>query len=146
MEDQLISQETEQQSIVLSQTSISYLQSSIPWMKFVSIIGYIITGLVFSGLIFSFVFMGTQRFSSSPYSHISSIIICCIFIAVFFKLNSHLFKNATLLRDGIKTNDSSTIEKAFNFHKKFWTISGIILLIYLSIFFIVLIYSLFSHL
>lgn len=115
-----------EQHFELSSLSIEYIKDATPWIQFISILGFIISGII--GLAGGFiVIFGSMDIS--PFLVVAYLIMAII----IFYPNKYLFDYGNNLRDFIITNDKSLIEKSFLNQKKFWRFIGIFVIIYLSL-------------
>ena len=121
--------ETTTSNAMLSQLSVQYLLGTAPWMKFFSILGFIMCGFMvlaaFIGLV-----------SGSAYGGIGGgvgvFIVYIIMAIVIYFPNKYLYNYAIGIRDFNISNDNSLIEKSFLMQKKYWKYMGVLVIIYLS--------------
>ena len=123
---------------MLSQNSIFYMRNTAPWMKFVSIIGFLMCLLLIA---FAVIIVMTPVEATNPYiaklgSGMKSFIavLYIIFAIILFIPNIYLFRYAVLLKKFANTKLSTTFEKSLLMQKKFWKYIGVLVIIYLSLF------------
>lgn len=123
---------------VLSQNSIFYLRNTAPWMKFVSIVGFLMCLLFIA---FAVIIIMAPVEATNPYiaklgtgmkSFIAVLYI--IFAIILFFPNVYLFRYAVLLKKFTKSKQALTFEKSLLMQKKFWKYIGVLVIIYLSLF------------
>lgn len=117
--------------VSLSETSNDYLKKTAPWMKFVSIVGFIMCGIM---VVAAFVMMLTlgNAFSGSN-AGVGVGILYLIGAVIFFFINRFLFLYADGINKVYKLNEHNALEIAFKMQKNYWKFVGIILIIYLSL-------------
>jgi len=117
--------------VSLSETSNDYLKKTAPWMKFVSIVGFIMCGIM---VIAGFVMMlnSGNTFSGSNIG-IGAGFLYLVGAVIFFIINRFLFLYANGVNKVYKLNDYDALETAFKMQKNFWKIVGIFFIIYISL-------------
>ncbi len=117
--------------VSLSETSNDYLKKTAPWMKFVSIVGFIMCGIM---VIAGFVMMlnSGNTFSGSNIG-IGAGFLYLVGAVIFFIINRFLFLYANGINKVYKLNDYDALETAFKMQKNFWKIVGIFFIIYISL-------------
>ncbi len=113
----------------LTQTSVNYLLGAMPWMKFLSILGFVASGLMLLSALA--MFFGGGDMLGSIVSGGTGIFYLIAAVVVFF-LNKYLFDYANGIGKFINTNDPALLEVAFKMQKNFWKFKGILFIIYLS--------------
>ncbi len=112
----------------LTQTSVNYLLGAMPWMKFLSILGFVASGLMLLSAVAMFFGGGAMLGNLGRGAGITYLIGA---VVVFF-LNKYLFDYANGIGKFINTNDPALLEVAFKMQKNFWKFKGILFIIYLS--------------
>ncbi|HKL07901.1 MAG TPA: hypothetical protein VJ896_03950 [Bacteroidales bacterium] len=117
--------------VSLSESSNDYLKKTAPWMKFVSIVGFIMCGIM---VIAGFVMMlnSGNTFSGSNIG-IGAGFLYLVGAVIFFIINRFLFLYANGVNKVYKLNDYDALETAFKMQKNFWKIVGIFFIIYISL-------------
>jgi len=117
--------------VSVSETSNDYLKKTAPWMKFVSIVGFIMCGIM---VIAGFVMMlnSGNTFSGSNIG-IGAGFLYLVGAVIFFIINRFLFLYANGVNKVYKLNDYDALETAFKMQKNFWKIVGIFFIIYISL-------------
>ena len=136
MENEInLNRETETKELSLSPMAISYLQSAAPWIKFLSILGFIGSGiivLVAASLFFIPIPFPGQVPVESIFVPIS-IVYLVIALITFFP-SYYLLKYSNRL-SGIRYAEdaNAALENAFLWQKKYWMFIGIIMIVYIGI-------------
>ncbi|MFP4555837.1 MAG: DUF5362 family protein [Bacteroidales bacterium] len=120
----------------LTQASVTYLKGAMPWMKFLSILGFIASGFMLIFALAMFFGGGAMLGNLGRGVGISYLIGA---VVVFF-LNKYLFDYANGIGKYINTNDPAVLELAFKMQKNFWKFKGILFIIYLSFVILALIF------
>ncbi|MFO7844421.1 MAG: DUF5362 family protein [Bacteroidales bacterium] len=117
--------------ISLSEKSNDYLKKAAPWMKFVSIVGFIMCGIM---VIAAFVMMlnSGNTYSGSNIG-LGAGFLYLVGAVIFFIINRFLFLYANGINKVYKLNDNDALETAFKMQNNFWKIVGIFLIIYISL-------------
>ena len=109
----------------LTNAAIQHLRASTPWMKFLSIMGFLLAGIM---LIFTIIMLiGSMHAAGLA---IVAIIYLIITLLIFL-VNMFLYKYASGISDFVISNNPALLERAFSMQKKFWTIKGIMIIAYL---------------
>ncbi|MFP4025226.1 MAG: hypothetical protein ACLFVR_11945 [Thiohalospira sp.] len=117
--------------VSLSETSNDYLKKTAPWIKFVSIVGFIMCGII---VVAAFVIMlNSGNTYSGSNAGVGVGLVYLVGAVIFFFINRFLFFYANALNKVYKLNDNDAFETAFKMQKKYWKFVGIILIIYLSL-------------
>lgn len=109
--------------------SIEHMRSTVPWMKFVAIIGFIFSGLMAIGSLGIF-----AQSSSRYYSRLNELFIVLGFVYLIMAvailiINIFLFRYAMNLGTFVNYGDNLSQENAFKFQKNFFLMWGICLII-----------------
>ena len=133
-----LNRETKTDSFSLTPMAISYLQSAAPWIKFISILGFIGSGIILlvavAMFFIPFPFPGPGPVF--PGFGFISIIYLVIALITFFPC-LYLLNYSNRL-SGIKysADAEATLEKAFMWQKKYWVFIGIVMIVYSSFLFV----------
>ncbi len=110
----------------ITSLSVEYLSDTAPWIKFISILGFIICGIM---VIMSFVFLVIPTMLGM--SFIAFFVYLAGALVMFFP-NLYLYNYAGKITDYCNTNNMDDIETAFEMQKKYWKYVGICAIIYLA--------------
>jgi hypothetical protein len=118
----------------ITENMVTYLKESSPWIRFLGILGFIVSGIAFlAGIIVSILgasnFMETAfgDFPASAAGLLYIVVALVVFIPVRF-----LYRFGSKLRNYIQTGLESELEGAFKNSRSFWKFCGIITIIYLA--------------
>lgn len=136
-----------QEENLLNGDARQYLLQTAGWTKFLSIVGFVFTGL---GLLGAFSLLGSGAALSYamgfPFSSALLTTIVLFYIA-FLLLYMYpiycLFKFSVCIKDGIRSNNAGRIAEAMKFQKRLYMFIGILLIIVLSFY---LLFALFGGL
>ncbi|MGC9374826.1 MAG: hypothetical protein ACP5DQ_07270 [Bacteroidales bacterium] len=117
--------------ISLSEKSNDYLKKAAPWMTFVSIVGFIICGIMVVAA-FVMILNSGNTFSGSNLG-IGAGFLYLVGAVIFFIINRFLYLYANGINKVYKLNDYDALETAFKMQNHFWKIVGIFFIIYLSL-------------
>lgn len=134
MEDQnQNNQEATNSNVMLSQSSIMNLRNTVPWIKFISIMGFIACGfLVIAALVMLiFGFSYGTRYGTGMTLGLFFVYIIMALIILF--PNIYLYKYGLSVREFCELNDNNSLDKAFIMQRKYWQYMGVLLIIYLVI-------------
>jgi hypothetical protein len=120
---------------VITENMLRYLKEASPWIRFLSILGYIINGLVLLGgvsmSILSFFNYGSRSFFAGIPA-VAGGLIYLVFGILSFIPNRFLYKFGSKTRNYVQTNVGSELETALQYNKSFWKFLGIITIVYLA--------------
>ncbi len=122
--------EVKVENISLSETSSENLKKTAPWMKFVSIVGFVMCGLMLLAG-FAMIIAGVAGGSTvlGPFAGL----LYLVGAVIFFFLNRFLFFYANGVNKVYKFNENDALDTAFKMQKNYWTFMGIFLIIYLAL-------------
>jgi hypothetical protein len=129
----------------LSDNSKNHLLQTAKWSRFLGIVSFIFLGI---GLIYSFITYSRMNdvysaFSRSGNSYAISFLIGMIIVLVIFGYATFLlYQFSSKLKFSIENTDNIALEDAFNYQRKLYQYWGIIMIIYLIIFFLGLLINL----
>jgi len=131
--DQSKETSSETRGMELTPESISYLETIRKWAFFLSIIGFIVIGLMLIVAIItatvSIPFSGFQSGGGIAATVLFIILTVIYFFPVFF-----LFKFASISKLALEQKDSNRMEEALRYHKMLFRFLGIIAIIFLCIY------------
>jgi hypothetical protein len=131
----------------LDERSKAYLLETTRWTKFLSIIGFIITGLMLLGAI-AIMTMGSFFSSLLPgYSGLGAAsagigfgLIYIIIAALYFYPIISLFRFSSNMKQGIQTNNMEMITEAFRHQKNLYKFIGIFTIIIIAFYLIIFLF------
>jgi hypothetical protein len=134
-------QEAEISGLTISQIAISQMKATAPWMKFLSILGFVVCALL---IIFAFAMLFgigsfTQRTSTGV--GIALFVIYCIMAIIVYFPNLYLFNTANSIREFCISNESTSLEKALIMQRKYWGYMGVLAIIYIAFLIIALLFG-----
>jgi hypothetical protein len=138
MENQIIN-ETEK---TLSESMIQNMKTAAPWMKFLAIVAF-----VGAGLLFIFGIIALSKTGSGGYGYLHRVdstaltitaLVYIVVAVVILILGLYLYKSANGYSSFCQSHDANSLETAFLMQKKYWKMSGIITIVYLSLLIIAL--------
>jgi hypothetical protein len=110
--------------VQFSPKALSDLSSTTPWMKFLAILGFIVTGFMLLASLGIFA-MASQL--GAAFAGIG--IFYLLFSGLYGYLSLLLFQQASNIRSYLVVNDIFTMETYFAKQKTFWMIIGIMVLV-----------------
>lgn len=128
------------------------LAQTAKWGKFISIVGFVMIGLM---AIFSFsigTILSTLGSTVSPYSAMGALpgfmftIIYLGAAAIMFVPTLFLFQFSVRMKKALDSNDQELLARAFESHKSMYKFYGIVLIICLSFYALILIPAIFISL
>jgi hypothetical protein len=123
----------------LSGSSLQNLKSAAPWMKFISILGFIACGfLVIAGIAMLAGGNALSQLGVAGAGIWMFVVYILIAVIVFFP-NRYLFNYASAIQNYAASKDYSQIEEAFRMQLKYWKYLGVMIIIYFSLVVIALI-------
>ena len=116
---------------------MGYLKQTKPWVRFLSIMGFIGTGLLFLvGLLLIFGAGILARFTSTAIGGLPLVLAGCLYAAlgcVCFFPALYLFRFADAIQKALIRDQVGGMEEALKHQKSYWTFMGILVLIILII-------------
>jgi len=132
----------------IDQTSKGHLIEAARWGKFLSIVGFVVCGLIILAGIFFSTFMSSMSnrygsmysdaYSSSGMGAMMAVLYIVMAVIYFFPC-LFLFRFSTKMKTALATNDQNTLNTSFQNIKAMFRYVGIITLIILIIYALVLI-------
>ena len=125
--------------------SNGYLSEIAKWAKFLSIVGFIWTGLVFLAFL-RILFAGSELDTTFTFAIGTSktMVAAClfIFIGLTFFPSLYLFQFSKKMQFALRNNDQYTLNTAFNSLKTYFKFVGILTIVILSIYVLIIIIAL----
>jgi hypothetical protein len=133
---------------LLTETMLSHLRKTAPWMSFIGIVGFILCGLMLVSMVLMSVSVNSlipdnipeaaglgQAFTATMIA-LQVISLPLIFFPSFF-----LFTAGKKVRNYVHSGNEVDLETAFKFNKFFWIFSGVLTIVYTSIVALILLFS-----
>jgi preprotein translocase subunit SecG len=134
--------------LVIDSVGVEQIRSFAGWAKFLSIIGFIMCGLIaivglFAGTIFS-TLGGYNRYGGGSMAGIGAImtVIYIILAVIYFLPTLFLYQSATKLKSAVVSSDQMLLNEGFTKLKASFRFVGILTIILLSIYTIILLFAL----
>jgi len=115
----------------------SFLRETAKWSKFLSIVGFVMMGLMLLFLGFAGTTMSTMFASSygrSTGGGFAQFIILAAFLLIYFFPCLYLYKFATKMQVALRSNDQETLNSSFENLKSCFKFMGILMIIILAIY------------
>ena len=117
-------------------TAHAYLAETAKWCNFLSIVGFILSGILAVVALFAGTFLGSL---SSRYGGNSSIIgagfitvIYLLIAALYFFMSLFLYRFSSKMKTALYSNDQDSLNNSFLNLKNLYKMMGILTIIYLS--------------
>jgi MFS family permease len=122
----------------LDPASQASLSETARWGKFLSIMGFILIGLlvleaIFIGTIMSALTNSLPGYQSAALPGAFMTIIILLAAAIWFVPNLYLYKFSTQIKRALQSSDQDQLTQAFESQKKLFKFIGIVTIIYLGI-------------
>lgn len=131
----IVPQTSQNSGISITETMLQHLNEASPWLRFVGIVGYIISGMVVIGGILAAFGMAAASFLSDDFGMFPAWILALVYIpfGVLLFFPAHFTYNfGKKLRNYRFSGSIEDLEMAFKNNKSLWKFNGIIYIIYLS--------------
>jgi hypothetical protein len=119
----------------ITQPMIDSLRRTKPWVRFLSILGFILTGfIVLLGIVLALGVGFLSSISKAPFGGISAVLIGCVYVAlglIYVFPAVYLFRYADGIQKALTRDLVSGVEHALRNQKSFWTFAGVFVLIVL---------------
>ena len=125
---------------VLTEGMLFYLKGAAPWLRFISIVGFICLGIsILSILLVTFVFGHAleELPEAAPYAALLTsgmVFIYLPILALYFFPILYVFRFGKKIQNYLFTGDSGDLEAAFKNNKSLWKFLGILMIIMLGFF------------
>ena len=134
----------------LTSIGISYLNQTRKWTHFLSILGFIITGIIVIAALFlsSILAMFSGMDSSYGVSDIGAIgtgtvtVFYLLFAAIYFFLSLYLYRFSIRIKGAVYEHNSALLENGLKNLKSYWRLTGILTAIVLGIYLLFFLISL----
>ncbi len=130
--------ESKTEEINVTSLAIDYLKKAAPWIKFISILGFIGTGVIMlvAAVLFFIPLPFPGQVPVMPGFGFISIIYLLLALITFFPSLYLLNYSNSLSRIKNSIDAEATLEKAFMWQKKYWVFIGIVMIVYSSFLFV----------
>lgn len=131
----------------LTSIGISYLDQARKWTYFLSIIGFIFTGIVviaalfLSSLITKFSGMDSSYGVSGFTAMGTGTIIYLVLAVIYFSLSLFLYRFSTRIKAAVHEHNSAQLEDGLKNLKSYWKLTGILTAVVLSLYVLVFVFS-----
>lgn len=116
--------------VVVSGVASEMLKQTKPWVRFLSILGFVICGLmIVGGALF-----GVIGAASGQPEMIFMLFLYPLFGVLFIFPSMFLFRYANYIRDFLDNRDSHDLDAALEAQKSFWKFMGIYMLVVLCLY------------
>jgi len=128
---------------VLTENMLFYLRGTSPWLRFIGIVGFICLGLMLVGVITLIAGVGSLGDSLGMGGSFSSVIFVIYLpvLVIMFFLVFFIYRFGRRIQTYLHTGDSADLEDAFKNNKSYWTLAGVLCIIWLSIIALALVVS-----
>ncbi|HTE26433.1 DUF5362 family protein [Flavitalea sp.] len=129
----------------------SFLREIAKWSKFLSIVGFIMIGLmllviVFAGSTMATMFSGTAYGASGELFGMIYIGVVAAIMLIYFFPCLYLFKFATKMQVALRNNDQDTLNASFENLKSCFKFMGIFTIICLALYGLIFLFGIFAAL
>jgi hypothetical protein len=127
----------------LTDKAQEYLLTACKWAKFVSIVGFVVMGLVICGVIGALWFMGGNIFDGPDNGAIAislGLFYGALLLVNFFPLK-YLYDFSVKTREGIETSSTDTITEGIKHLKSFFKFIGVFTAIVFGFYAIVIVFG-----
>lgn len=131
---------------LLTQAAVESWRSSVPWIKFISIVGFIMCGFMLLAAIGMLAAGSYAGGLAGAGMGIFLMFFYLIYAVIYFIPNLYLYHYANKIMAFYRTADSLTLEQAFGIHKRFWSYIGVLLIITIALFIIFILVFTLTHL
>ena len=144
--ESMINESTSPAPLSISKTSVSYLTETGKWSKFLSIIGFVFTGLVvligiFAGSIMPSMTEGQMRHMPFGPGIIFGVVYIGMGLLYFFP-TLYLFRFSQKLKIALSNKDNDALDTAFSNQKSLYKFYGIIMILVISLYVLIGLFAL----
>jgi Family of unknown function (DUF5362) len=119
-------------SVTITDQMINSMQPTKMWTKFMSIMGFIMSGLIVLSGIFESLSSNLSSQAQGKYPPVVGLVY--IFFSIFYIIPSvYLFKSSSALGRFLGNKMASELESAFSYEKSFWKFVGIFCIVMITI-------------
>ncbi|HPF93262.1 MAG TPA: hypothetical protein PLV65_04975 [Tenuifilaceae bacterium] len=122
--------------VKLSQMAVENLKRTIPWMRFLSIVGFVFCGFMVLVALLLLFGLGSAMAGVGKFAGIAYLLIALL----MFYIYKYLFGYANGLKASFESNSSVELDAAFDMQRKFWKILGIVAIVYVALIALALIF------
>lgn len=121
----------------VSDNALQTLRTTIPWMKFISITGFVVLAFMVVGVLYQL----SNSFGYIRYTGLIYIVYFVVGVIIFF-LNLFLFQYANNLAHYTRSKQSFDLELALQKQKTLYIVTGVLLIVYILFVVITVLWSL----
>ncbi len=129
----------------LDERSRAYLLETTRWTKFLSILGFIVIGLMFIGMLIMLVAgSAVTAYSGSSAAFggmVGGTLVFIVIIALYVYPIYALWKFGTNMKSGINTNNQEQIIEGFRYQKNMYRFMGILTIIVLAFYLLAMLFG-----
>lgn len=124
-----IVENVENNNMMLSQQAIDNLKKTIPWMKYFSILGFVLCGLMVLAALVMLIGISSVMGALTAFAGVFYLLIALL----MFFVNKYLFDYANGLKTYLHSKNVVDLDVAFDMQRKFWKLIGIISIVYIGL-------------
>jgi MFS family permease len=130
----------EDSKIEIGQETLKDLNTTRKWTMFLSIVGFIVVGVILVTGIFTGVFLSVFNTSEDPRfpGWLSFSVLILLSVACFVPA-LYLFRFSKYILAAVKTRDTRKLQKGFRNLKRYYVFTGILVIVILALYLFVLI-------
>ncbi len=115
-------------------TGHAYLAETAKWSIFLSIVGFILSGLVAIAAVFAGTFLGSmgRSFGGSIVGAGFVTFIYVLIAALYFFMSLYLYRFATKMKAALYSSDQDSLNNSFSNLKSLYKLMGIMTIVYLG--------------
>jgi hypothetical protein len=134
------------QELQIDSTSQAYLAETAKWGTFLSILGFIISGIIaiiaiFIGTIFSSMSRGIGAAAIPAFGTTFITVIYLIIAVINFFMSFFLFKFSSKMKAALYANDQDSLNESFKNQRSMFRLIGILTAIYVGILVLALVFG-----
>lgn len=129
----------------LNEVAKNHVLETAKWAKFLSIVGFVITGFIVIAALFAGSILGVLAQTNAEYSAIPAGAITFIYLlvaALYFFPCWFLFKAAVFLKSALVTNSSAELAEGLGKVNAYFKFMGILTLIVVGMYAVILVFAL----
>jgi len=126
----------------LNSISIEYMRETAKWARFLSIVGFVMVGLIVLGGVFAGTFMGSMMAAAgSPIGGVGIALLYIGMAALYFFPTLYLFRYSKNTKQAIETNSEDLLTEGVGNMKSVFKFWGIFMAIILAFYAVILVFS-----
>ncbi|PKP34821.1 MAG: hypothetical protein CVT98_10550 [Bacteroidetes bacterium HGW-Bacteroidetes-15] len=115
--------------VMLSRIAIENLKRTMPWIKFISILGFVLCGLMVLAALAMLIGISSAMGSVAVFASVLYLLVALL----MFYVNKYLFDYANGLKSYFLSKNGVDLDVAFDMQRKFWKLVGIITIVYIGL-------------